>query len=238
MNVRRPRCRLFVVTLLALVSLAALLSTRPDFTSGVWSRGDDLALVAAWTIAVVTSAWLFVVTGGCLVALCLGRPRVARRLAPALPSGIRRVLEIAIVTACVALPALPAGAVDGPRVFVATIDDQPVVREPVGVAPVESAPVPRANPLPLRRPAPAGTIHATPPLVAPARVVVRPGDNLWLIARAALEHDSAARVDDAAVARYWRDLIRANRSTLRSGDPSLVFPGEMITLPPAPRVVS
>jgi nucleoid-associated protein YgaU len=69
-------------------------------------------------------------------------------------------------------------------------------------------------------------------------VVVRPGDNLWLIAQAALARDPAAPVDDPAVARYWRDVIRVNRRTLRSGDPSLIFPGEIITLPPAPRGVS
>ena len=67
---------------------------------------------------------------------------------------------------------------------------------------------------------------------------MRAGDNLWLIARAALERTSTARVDDADVARYWRTVIGANRSTLRSGDPSLVFPGEIVTLPPAPRGVS
>jgi hypothetical protein len=231
------------VTLLALASFAALLSARPDLTSGAWSQGDDLALVAAWTVAVVTSAWLFVVTGTCLLALSLGRPRLARRLAPALPPGIRRMLEIAIVTACVAFPALPAGAVDAPRVFVATVEDQPVVRAPAAVAPADSAPVPRATPRPPRRPDRAsptrsGAPIVAPVLVAPARVVVRPGDNLWLIARAALERRSTARVDDSAVARYWRDVIRANQSTLRSGDPSLVFPGEMIALPPVPREVS
>ena len=38
-------------------------------------------------------------------------------------------------------------------------------------------------------------------------------------------------VPNDAIARYWQRLIAANRTTLRSGDPSLIFPGEVITLP-------
>jgi nucleoid-associated protein YgaU len=168
------------------------------------------------------------------------------------------MLEIAIVTACVALPSLPAAALDAPGVSVAPVADQPVVRALVAVAPADAAPVPRATPLPtLRReasdpahagpsildparvgPARVGPARVGPARVGPARVIVRPGDNLWLIARVALERGSVARIDDSAVARYWQDVIGANRSTLRSGDPSLVFPGEIIALPPAPRGVS
>jgi len=50
--------------------------------------------------------------------------------------------------------------------------------------------------------------------------VVRPGDNLWLIARTALV--SRTRGDtptERDVAGYWLTVISANRSTLRSGDP-------------------
>jgi hypothetical protein len=36
--------------------------------------------------------------------------------------------------------------------------------------------------------------------------------------------------------RHWLVVIAANRSTLRSGDPSLIFPGEIVTVPPATAV--
>jgi nucleoid-associated protein YgaU len=60
---------------------------------------------------------------------------------------------------------------------------------------------------------------------------VRSGDNLWTIARDALvaEGSPAAERD---IAQYWRRVIDANRATLRSGDPSLIFPGEVVALPP------
>lgn len=102
------RRRLVLVTLLALVSLGVLALTRPALGPAVWSRGDDLALAVAWLVAVVAAAWLFLATGTCVVALGLGRPRIARRLAPALPFGVRRLVELAVVAACVSLPALPA----------------------------------------------------------------------------------------------------------------------------------
>jgi nucleoid-associated protein YgaU len=60
---------------------------------------------------------------------------------------------------------------------------------------------------------------------------VRAGDNLWLIARAAVTRMAGANPTDAEVAHYWRAVIAANRSTLRSGNPSLIFPGEIVALP-------
>jgi nucleoid-associated protein YgaU len=56
------------------------------------------------------------------------------------------------------------------------------------------------------------------------------GENLWSIARGELAAGIHAP-DDAAIARYWQRVIDANRSTLRSGNPSLIYPGEVIALP-------
>jgi nucleoid-associated protein YgaU len=69
-----------------------------------------------------------------------------------------------------------------------------------------------------------------------ARVVVRRGDNLWLIARAELIRRTGAYPNDVEIARYWRAVIGANRTTLRSGNPSLIFPGEIVALPRVPPV--
>jgi nucleoid-associated protein YgaU len=87
-----------------------------------------------------------------------------------------------------------------------------------------NAPLPTAHPV---APTPAGSIP-----VAGRVYVVRSGDNLWRIARAEVIRTSGvARPDDTHVAPYWRRVIAANRTTLRSGDPSLIFPGEVVTLP-------
>jgi hypothetical protein len=96
---------------------------------------------------------------------------------------------------------------------------------------------PSTNPPPaVNRPAPPRVAMASPtPVSLPTRArvhVVVPGDNLWKIARVEVTRVSGSdRVDDAHVAGYWQRVIAANRSTLRSGDPSLIFPGEVVTLP-------
>ena len=64
-----------------------------------------------------------------------------------------------------------------------------------------------------------------------ANVVVAPGVHLWSIAE---EHVGSQLGQDAnatTVARYWRQVIEANRSSLRSGDPDLIYPGEIVVLP-------
>jgi len=211
----------------AAASLGALLLTRPALTDSMWSRGDELALVVAWVVAVAASAWLFVTTGVCVIALGCTRPALAQRLAGALPFGVRRLVELAIVGPCVVLPALPARAAGPPPVARVVVADQPVVR----------APAPTTTSIPTVAPAPAPAPARPGSAPTPSRVVVRAGDNLWLIARASLMQASGRRPGEAEIARYWHAVIAANRSTLRSGDPSLIFPGEIVALPP-PAAVS
>jgi len=112
-------------------------------------------------------------------------------------------------------------------------------RTPASIAPAPwSTSVSRAtNPPPaVTRPAPPRVAAPSPTTIAvPTRTrvhVVVPGDDLWQIARVEVTRVRGSdRVDDAQVARYWQRVIAANRSTLRSGDPSLIFPGELVTLP-------
>jgi len=64
---------------------------------------------------------------------------------------------------------------------------------------------------------------------------VRTGDNLWTIARDRLAQATRRNADalsEREVARYWLEVIEANRAGLRSGDPDLIYPGEKIRLPP------
>jgi nucleoid-associated protein YgaU len=60
---------------------------------------------------------------------------------------------------------------------------------------------------------------------------VRTGDNLWRIARAELVRRGNVRPDDTTIARYWEAVIATNRTVLRSGNPNLIFPGELVALP-------
>ena len=59
---------------------------------------------------------------------------------------------------------------------------------------------------------------------------VAPGESFWTISE-----DIVAR-DLRDVAPYWRDLIAANADRIRSGDPDLIYPGEILLLPSDSRV--
>jgi len=58
-------------------------------------------------------------------------------------------------------------------------------------------------------------------------VVVAKGDHLWRISARRLGDDAT----DSEIAPYWRDVIRVNTPNLRSGDPDLIYPGEVVALP-------
>lgn len=57
--------------------------------------------------------------------------------------------------------------------------------------------------------------------------VVERGEHLWKISAEHLQEVSPR----TGVADYWRRVISLNTSRLRSGDPDLIYPGEMIALP-------
>ncbi len=98
-----------------------------------------------------------------------------------------------------------------------------------------------AAPADAQRPA-AATDHAgvvVVEAVAPSALTtgswkVVPQDNLWVIAEATIAHAQGIDVDDVRMADlipYWRELCDAASETLRSGDPDLIYPGEVALLP-------
>lgn len=133
-----------------------------------------------------------------------------------------------------------------------TADDTPVVRTPetkhvtsttsraatirrTTTTTSPAAPLPTVPRRPVTRPQPSPSPGNAPAPVAVPRGrvhVVVAGDNLWQIARAEVIRASGSnRPSDAQIAPYWQRVIAANQSTLRSGNPSLIFPGEAVTLP-------
>ncbi|MGD2044488.1 MAG: hypothetical protein PVJ28_12645 [Acidimicrobiia bacterium] len=72
------------------------------------------------------------------------------------------------------------------------------------------------------------TVTATEPDTA--TVIVEKGDHLWKISARHLEVVDPER----RVAPYWRQVIAVNTPSLLSGDPDLIYPGEVIELPPMP----
>jgi hypothetical protein len=88
-----------------------------------------------------------------------------------------------------------------------------------------------------RRPSdrpPAPTADASEQAAA-RRYTVVAGDNLWDIAAREIAAATSRQPQDlsaAEIAPYWRQVIHANRQRLRSGDPDLIYPDEVLVLPP------
>lgn len=64
-------------------------------------------------------------------------------------------------------------------------------------------------------------------------VTVVKGDHLWKISKRHLEVRMQRRPSNSEISPYWRQVIDENAENLRSGDPDLIYPGELIELPEA-----
>jgi hypothetical protein len=123
-------------------------------------------------------------------------------------------------------------SVDPPPVpSVPSIDPVPAAAPPPTTAPLRP-PTPQLPVVPLVPPAP-----ATPPPTptSGATHTVTHGEHLWSIAAvqvATATGRPAAELAPADVASYWLRVVEINRPRLRSGNPSLVYPGEVVELPP------
>jgi hypothetical protein len=182
--------------------------------------------------------------GAVLAALLGARPELRGPAAAWSGTDVATFAAWAAAAACaawIALVALACNVAFGrPRLERAAVRLAPrFVRRVAGVAvvgstvllaalPAQAAPAPDE---PVVR-APVTTPARQPVLSVPRRHVVVPGDNLWRIARAELVARGDPAPTDETVARYWRAVIAANRATLRSGDPNLIFAGEVVALPP------
>lgn len=69
--------------------------------------------------------------------------------------------------------------------------------------------------------------HEATPGEAAASAVVVEGDHLWKISARHLGKE--AEIEQ--IAPYWREVVETNTPHLRSGDPDLIYPGEIVQLP-------
>jgi hypothetical protein len=58
------------------------------------------------------------------------------------------------------------------------------------------------------------------------------GDHFWNIAKNHLQDTLKHKPTEDEVAHYWVKLVAANRATIRSGNPDLIYPQEVVKLPP------
>lgn len=235
--------------------LAAPTTSPPDVEAAV--------VVAAWWVLVATLTWLtasvFVLRAAEASARSL---RVTRFAMPGSRSIARSMLAVGMLTvsACSSNgdPAPRLYAVDGPvesdesptdtaalsEEASAVVPTTPELVEPV--EPVETTtPVPFSprneppplemgvDPHPLLVPVPTDQVETDVERSEPMTHTVERGDNLWTIAAAHLEQATGSTPTNAEIAGYWRLVIAENEAGLASGEPNVILPGEIISLPDA-----
>lgn len=141
-------------------------------------------------------------------------------------------LRLTVITACIASLATPAEAI-----------------QPAGTTPIStSIGAPRAmqplfggslaSPTSYRDATAASSPTSRPASSDPSETKttyrVVPGDNLWKISAALLADRiglDRGRLSNRRIAIYWLKVVSANLASLRSGDPDLIYPGEIVKLP-------
>lgn len=82
--------------------------------------------------------------------------------------------------------------------------------------------------------APTTALTESSPPSRSREVTVEPGDSFWSIAADELAARGGAPPSERLIVPYWRRLIEQNRRELVDpGNPDLLYPGQVVTLPPA-----
>ena len=198
------------------------------------------------SVGLVIGYWIIFSTALYVLATLRSRTRRPRLVNLMTLPGIRRVVDRALATALAASiaasplsPALAEQPPPPPVVFDINADGIPVphlrMNQPEEAMPnvtteQETKVVIKLLPPPIVVPV---TTSAQPmsATVTAIGYTVQAGDSLWLIADEHVHAKSDSEATLALITSYWRRVVAANRNTLRSGDPNLIFPGEIVVLP-------
>lgn len=236
----RVRAALSLTLWIALIGMAVV---------GLHSLGNDLPTTAIWSssstvesamgaaarlLGLAAGYWLLVSTLVYLLGRVMRLPAAVRSVDWATLPWARRLADRistrALVRALAApLPLLdlvtpgyvpvPAGDPPPPATTTTVVIETPAIETPV------------ETPVPVTPAVPTVATPAVPPANETLEAIVRDGDNMWKLAEARLRNLTGRSPTDAEIAPYWRRVVESNRDRIRSGDPDLIFPGEVLILP-------
>ena len=228
-------------------SIGALHRVGPSFpVELIGDPGGPLepALAAALRLAGLGAGyWLAGSTVLYFLGLAAGLPGAIRAVRWATIAPLRRLIDGVVTGALVASIGIPASVASAlaPGYVPVPAGDRPADGTLTGddlepELPVREDP---AIPAPSLPPSPAPPIeppfNAQPVAGAEIEVVVRSGDHMWGLAEQRLSEVRGRSVSDSEVALYWLRVIAANLPRIRSADPDLIYPGEVLVLPAVER---
>ena len=204
-----------------------------EIESWYTAAGGEVALLTAVRLgAILVASPLLALAAIRLAELAVVETtrRCIDRAAPGAMRGLARgVAGLSLTAGLTSVPSASQGPTEGePEVATSAADQPPapgtatlrrVVDEPASTPPVAEA---------------VGTdVVSSPPsrLLVTDSVVVAHGDSFWSIAEEVVI-DRGGPSDERSIARYWEELIAANRDNLvDAGNPDLIHPGQRLTLP-------
>ncbi len=239
--------------MIALHRLGSLEWLRIDFADlDGWARRsrieDALAAVLRY-VALVGAYWLAISSATYLLARLSGIARLIDATSVFTLPAVRRVTD-RLVIGTIAISALA-----GPAIAVTSqLSDPPVVATSDPIASrldAEDADTPdqiidltALDEAALEKLVPPPPPATRPEVAAPApvdsisiradahlEVIVTEGDHLWALAERRVSEVLGRPAADHEIAPYWREVINSNPE-LRSGNPDVIYPGEVIVLPP------
>jgi hypothetical protein len=236
-----------LVGLLALlVSLAVLVASGAALPAPVWRAlgawvehvGPVVAAVSLLRVAALLAAGLLLVLRAAAAAAeAAGAMRLAVALDGALPPRMRRVLggvagvgaagSALLTVGSGPAPSAADGAAAPPVVATMSPLDTATLRVDEPEATMQVVDEAAAAPAPA---APPSALPAASPAASPDEWVVEPGDSFWSIAEDVVADRLGRPGSEPEVADYWARLVDANRPSLASGDPDLIYPGQRFTL--------
>ena len=170
--------------------------------SATWPGADDPAAATMAAVHVVAGALAAYLALATVLAIRL--PRVA-------PGFVRRLVAAAVGGTLVLGP-IAAGAAPQPA---PSPSDAPVLHKVADDPPTTTS----------------TTASPRTPDAGASEVTVAPGDHLWGIAERTVAQRLGRGPTEAEVATYWSRLVDANRDRLATGDPDLIFAGQVFRLP-------
>jgi hypothetical protein len=236
------RRRLGLVIILGALIGATIILHRLARVFPVSAMADgplEVALGSATRLLGLTiSYWLLGSTLLYLLASLARIPRLLKAISPLTWRPLRRLIDGGLASTVAIAVALPVYASVAPGYVPIPASDPPA--EPSATTLVIETTTTIADPsvsppigilyLPIE-PLPATSVATLSSTAEAEHVVVMPGDNMWLLAERRLGDLLGRPAADHEVAPYWLAVIGANKDRIRSGDPDLIFPGEVLVLP-------